>query len=1137
MSDLLNGKLDNNEIRQKIVEYAYSSSYKPTPKLVDSILDQFWFHDFYNSFLSDEVYLNYLLEYLNKEKLTKFSRFNFYHYLFEQIVQDKQEKDFLIHIALDFEKHLTNSLVPSDYENLLKTLNVPKDKFDIQWMVKYHLGKIEEREDKTYFTWEHHTLTEFLVADYLLQASDLLTELKKLVVLEQDGVTAFITSWSGVLRFLLESSKGFEVYTWFIGFLEGNKENIDDNLSELITFIDIELSKELKTKVFDLVYGSYFNRSTWIPVWVWSNISKFIDEESYKRLNKDIEKGTTRTETFVRRGNVEVIIGSLIEHKSPLINKREAAFWEKKLIDFVNNPDDDGNGVIQRHGLYALAKFKKTSIIPLVDKVAGSTDTLLRDEFIQFCIATNPNSKHSIDHFINGMKQGADIYARHGLYMITKKESIKYLLNAISEDDEFWKAFFEHESIFDKDDGDKQLVTNISDHLDNEIFSILKKIIFRVFQIHDIYQEDKSSFVRQIVLLINSKDSNFIFEILDEITKQADETKSLHLFFDYEETIAILLTSDKLDTYFEKVKTLPSKIQERATSVVYIAKRTNNAVGEDVYKKAIELKKIKPVNEKAMNAKWERQQAKSKLSVIQQFQQYLEPSPGKYFPEVFKYYLHTQKELDQHFKNKGKEDKERLIKLAMDEGIAKINPQEFKVTIPDKNVRHFTWSAVASYYGDVLSIVKIFAPEEIIKYRKNIIDFIPYAYSDDMSLIIKLIDKLENKDLDYVNQVMGNKKNDTRYLIPGSYIYLVGHYAKKECKLPSALPILKSFIGDEYIPDYEQKASIEVLCLLTTSADGDTRKLLNEILKDEKLKGLSEVVNASLIQIYKDEKAIDWRINEIKKPLLFKRIEGGHSPGAAEMEIDWMAFAKPIINLGDEKFLYKLFELLDYSFVLLEEKELDPNKKDYWEYINYLWRIVTSYVENLKEKGSFIPVLALEAWVKKHAKDNNYNWLQLRVKELKNSYINYIRPFDKLSDGIDELNKTNIPAAKIAYFLFKSQFTETKLKDFIVGLNYFLEFASKDFSVYKKAKTANDFKEKTLGQLIYELKKYQSKSINKLISSLSLVHEKRNEFTHELFMQNKDIRQLGEEAIEYTKNVEQCLKFIQEAWKEVLKLT
>ena len=145
MSDFLNGKLDNQEIRQKTVEYAYTSNYKPSSKLIDNIVDQFWFHDFYNSFLSDGVYLNCLLEYLNKKKPTKFNRFEFYHFFFEKLFQDKQNKATLSFIALDFEKHLTNSLVSSEYENLLKSLNAPKDKFDVRWMAKNHLGKIEER--------------------------------------------------------------------------------------------------------------------------------------------------------------------------------------------------------------------------------------------------------------------------------------------------------------------------------------------------------------------------------------------------------------------------------------------------------------------------------------------------------------------------------------------------------------------------------------------------------------------------------------------------------------------------------------------------------------------------------------------------------------------------------------------------------------------------------------------------------------------------------------------------------------------------------------------------------------------------------------------------------------------------------
>lgn len=51
---MFDDKLDNQEIRKRILSYKFSSGFKPSGNLVKSILDQFWFHDFYNSFISDE---------------------------------------------------------------------------------------------------------------------------------------------------------------------------------------------------------------------------------------------------------------------------------------------------------------------------------------------------------------------------------------------------------------------------------------------------------------------------------------------------------------------------------------------------------------------------------------------------------------------------------------------------------------------------------------------------------------------------------------------------------------------------------------------------------------------------------------------------------------------------------------------------------------------------------------------------------------------------------------------------------------------------------------------------------------------------------------------------------------------------
>ena len=97
-----------------------------------------------------------------------------------------------------------------------------------------------------------------------------------------------------------------------------------------------------------------------------------------------------------------------------------------------------------------------------------------------------------------------------------------------------------------------------------------------------------------------------------------------------------------------------------------------------------------------------------------------------------------------------------------------------------------------------------------------------------------------------------------------------------------------------------------------------------------------------------------------------------------------MVFANPLIHLKDEKYLPKFFELLDYSFKVLEKND------DYWSYVNYLWRIVISFVDGLKEKGSLKPLLQLEEYAGKYSTQENLNWLKAKINELRKTYVNYV---------------------------------------------------------------------------------------------------------------------------------------------------
>lgn len=988
MSDLLRGKLENQEIRKELSVYKFSSGFNLSENLINSILEQFWFHDFYNSLISDPVFLNNLLQYLNKTNPNKFNRYNFYEFIFEQLLKDPKDRQILQKMALVFEMLQVDATDIAHYKGILKAVEASGDMFSISWMEKNHLAKIGDRESKTLFIWEHHTLTEFLVAELLLEKENFLEEFQKLAILEQEGITAFKSSWSGVLRFLMESKKSPEINIFLVEFLEKNPSSIDDNLSELLVYEAVDQTPQIKSRIFKLVYESYFKRIIWLPVWARNRLSKFvIEKEIYSRLKEDIKEWSNKTESFVRKGNAVSIIEGLFENRSPLITETERKFWQEKLIDFANNPNDDGNGVLQRHSLAVLAYFKDEKIIPLVvAKCFEETqDTLLRDEFIQFCSESSPNSTNTIDVLIKGIKKGSSIYARYGLYKITTKSGIDYLLSQISTDEEFLKGFLEHESIFDKEGADKELLETIEKHADATTIVYLKKLVFTIFRLDGYYKEDQSNFTHQIAKIIKRLNPKYVFEVLDNILSESDESKIDRLFYDSKELIAILLSKDNVKRFFEYLDKFPDRSKNDAQYMIYSAKRLNGQVGEQVYLEAVNQGLVQEVEVPSAD---KNQTEKRKLDIYESIVNQLEPSPGKFMPSVFKYFLENRKEIEDQWNDK---DRKRLTILAVDEGIRKIDPRQFRLKIESRyeGNNKFTWSSQASYFGDIIEIVKEIAPDEIGKYRQKIIDYIPFEFSTGATL--EFIEELKDEELDFVNKVMSDKKDDRRYLIPQTYIYLVGEYAKRGCKLPSVKSILRSFVVDPEIQDYYQQAALEALTFFIDQSDIETKDFLIGIFENSKDQKLVNISNAILITVYKNEDAINWRLEKLKKPLEFSSRdllnEGlAHEVGPVEDELDNMALAKPLIDLGDEKYLPKFIDLIEYSFKVLEKNR----DKKYWDYVNYLWRIVIAFVETLKEKGSFKPLLALEDWISKNTTYESSNWLFARVKELRKNYINSI---------------------------------------------------------------------------------------------------------------------------------------------------
>ncbi len=983
------GHYDNQEIRKRLRKVQLPKGKKLSEDGIDDIIQQFWLRDLYNSFISDPIYYRYLEEFLKKKGLEEFSRLSFYRYLFDRLLPSSKLKA-LKPFSLIFELLHRNDLEITEVRKILKDKQFSS--LRLVDLIKAYLVKIEKGK----IIWIHHTLTEYLTSELILTSDKPIDEFKRyaFIKLSKDDI-ALKPSWYGVLRFLMGSKESNLIFKWLIYEIQKNNNILDDTLAEIIVSIDsTKLSPSIKSSIFETIYGIYRERKLWLSYLTRSSLYKFFDPRFKDLLKNDLRETKDETETYVRRGNAVSVFEGVAKNYPKLFSEKETQFWKEELIKFAK--DKNVNGVLQRHSLSALAIFKEPDIIPKVASSLDSSDNLIKEAFIKLSLETDPNNPIIIDQIALGLNKGVSIYGRHALYEITSPEAIKYLIeNHFLKDKELLKRFLDKESIFNRDEekGDDQLLKNLLKALeiDPKFLELYKKLLIEASNLAAKHYYDKSYFLSQLAKIILTKDEDLIFELLDIIKSKATENEKWHLLYSYKQLFADIVEPDNLEKFSSIVKGIYPKNDVVLQYVVGYSNRTRGAIGKKIW---LIAKNKKLLSEQFFNPGPEFDyEAKRNKEIYEEFKKHLEPAPKEFMTDVFSRYAENSKIINRLAK---KEEINRLKYLALDEGIKKIDPSKFIVRInrdKEGGGKKFTWSSQAQYFGDIIRVLKILKPTVLSNadIRSKIINFIPYAFSDDLGLILEVVPKIEDKDLEWVNEKLLDRDKDHRYLIPDSYIYLVSQYIKKGFSLPTSVKVLRSFSEDSKIEESVRIFALKTLggLLSKTEANYKYFKNLFDQSKDKEASyeiKVMELANSILISLFKDEVAINWRFEQIKnKQGSFdsKSKFSFHSVGPFEDELDSLSFAKPLIELGDEKYLKKFLGLLQFSIENTIEKG-----KEYWEYTNYIWRIVFAYLERLKVHNSFEPLLEVEAWVSKYNVKGEGNWLKARLFQTRLDYIN-----------------------------------------------------------------------------------------------------------------------------------------------------
>ncbi len=964
---------DHDQIKQ------YLSSQGVTPDSIDSILTLLRNRD-RDLIISVPRYLKLLPEYLKKHKISELNELNrtelFEYFIFNKLdieegrSQTKAKeivKRVLEMLALTMEIYQTNVLSKEEFTTFLDEVSSGLSQFwhAVPIKVFYENSLLKETNETIEF--ENTEFQEYLAAKHISRLNKPLQIAFDLVIDKE--VEEIKPTWFSTLGFLSEIDQNFLKPLLDFGERNNHKLVIDERYFPLLTRFNVDqLTSEKKAEIFEFVFSYYQRVLHWIDWSIGKNLSfYYVDSlhdsiKAYAELPNNVFQNEDHR--CVQLANVSQIIGYLIRHKK--LTDEQLLYWKNKLLTFAN--ETEGVGVLQRHAMFALAAFKDPNLIPQLTNPWKHRESLVRREFIEFCIETDPNNTSAIDCFISAI-----ITKEHegyqGIEKITESNSLLYLLKAFLKTEDLLESFI------DRDEGiyttkSTKLLANIHAAWNEELEKFAKYVVLKALKNRDTWHRaGDSKLILGLIKQLQTHNADYIYVLAEEVKNS--ETLLKHNY-SVRKLFANLITVNSIERLHQELSQ-NENTKWFLLSVLRVVKYSKRDDAETVYeagRKYFNEQYTEFDNESDTDSQDE---IRAK-SIYEDFKLKLQPEEGKYMIEVFDFFNDHYKEISSKITP---EDKTRLIELLTGSIFSKFDPGEHGVRDSNNHQTH-TMHSWISVFGDSIQTAHLLGLN-ISEYRSRIINYIPFTFDQKkMEAIFALVEDITSDETDQLIRRFQDRSDDTWRYHPSAFMQTVQKY-----KLQNALPILKKFVDESELSIYERIESMKVINGLIKDKEY-IREILGKYINADDNR-LAEEANNILISEYQDQSAIELRIEELKsRAFKFVRQEGVHSSGDQELELDLKKFAGPLFSISDKVYETHFLSLLEKSFNLIAQD------KDYFSYASYLWDLVFKYFENRKKEGNYTPLKTLENFLAGFQGKEGVNWCMAKLKELKKVYLEYV---------------------------------------------------------------------------------------------------------------------------------------------------
>jgi hypothetical protein len=778
-------------------------------------------------------------------------------------------------------------------------------------------------------------------------------------------------SWFYVLPFLLEFKP--EMIGIYIDFIKNNfhRELKIDYFQALISIEPDNLSKEVKSKIFDLIFDYHSNHNKWL-VHLVRPLALFYDKSKYRKILDSINEEKYEEEALlIHRVNAISLVSILIEHK--LLEEKLIDFWKRQIEVWIKL-DTIKNQVLHEEIASSISSISCgdfewiKSLYPLFRDGVQT-----QDEYARACFKISPNEKFSIDVYLNTDKffhknKSDDSlirvnYEYEYILKLSSVDAIKYAFEKIFENENQLSSFCEffEEPFFGKEKRET-FQAYLQQIYNNELSTLLKELILKLLEKNFDYDYSYKRLYELFSGIILEKDSTYLKKLLKNIK---------NLYGDYYwESIIYIYPLITIDNFNEMVEYLD----------IFEENKKNILIGlyyQDIDSEIkLKLKRLYP--EKLDTREKDGIKDENQFGFCKKWEEKIEPEPNKFSTDLFRYFDENEslKDCPNYEKNL-----EKMIKLAK-EILQNNNPLNGKIKQHDND--SLTVWKVPYYYYDCIEFVysqKVPIEQSI---KDNVFRYLPFNINNDYEKILAVADNPSSEAIqDIVDVYAGKREDDLGIVDIRQFIEL---YSKM--KLEEFEPILLNMLKNEKISESDKWSIVQALPKNILSVDiiKENRKHL------EKYSSLDQAYLIKLL-IHKDNDAIEEAFEWTKRR-------------AKEMR------NRSLINGLDEWENIISFQLAHIEYDMKKDKELllfssELSTKGKETGAKFCQKVVKSHLEFLikkRKENSFEVIKEIEDFLEKNRDKDYLHWFEYSLSELKEVYLKQVHEQD-IENSIKRYNE------------------------------------------------------------------------------------------------------------------------------------